>query len=206
MCGDLGPAIGSQSNTVFISKGFLGVPMSKAAQSLHDQSGYVGPLDANCIVSNGNPYFLEWSPRLGWDAFYNLMNLYEGSIVDFFNKLTGSFKTGFSCSQRLSIPPYPYAAGDLLKNYAHEVLIDEDLAKKPAFWAQDVYYDGQYRVAGSDGIVGVMSGVGESIGAAYGKVYRHLDRFKIASYKQYRTDGAKKHEARYNELVKMKVV
>jgi hypothetical protein len=67
MSGNLGPAIGSQSNTVWIKKekdGLLVKELTGLAPYLK-KAGYIGPIDANCIVSEKDhkPYFLEWTPR-----------------------------------------------------------------------------------------------------------------------------------------------
>lgn len=204
MNGNLGPSIGSQSNTVWIKKrkGLLVKELGRAAERL---SGYLGPVDVNCIVDEkGTPYFLEWSPRFGWDALYCLLTLLRGGITRFFESdFRGEFEDGFASSERLTIPPFPYSAKSLLADHAKDVTILQPLEKIPSFWAQDVYQNGELKCAGADGIIGVATGQGTSIGESYGKVYRFLDTLKICADKQYRTDGAKKNEIRFNKLSKL---
>jgi len=189
MDGDLGPAIGSQSNTVFASPQ---IPpfLSKAASNL---PGYIGPVDVNTIVSDGRAYFLEWTPRFGYDALYCLLTLSKDSITDFFIKdFVVSFSNGYAVSQRISIPPYPVYDKRLLKEWARDVAIESQLEKTPFFWAQDVYSDaGKLRCAAADGILGVVTSKADSLDAAWGTLYHNINRLKIGSYVQFRQDGFK---------------
>jgi len=201
MAGNLGPAIGSQSNTVFIKdSGALIEPLRKTAAYLHKE-GYIGPCDANCIVKDV-PYFLEWTPRFGYDALYCLLTLLKGSLSDFFLKdFKADFHNGYACSQRVSIPPYPYASASLRRNFAKDVSILNRLERVPFFWAQDIYSDaGKLKCAGADGILGVVTGRDENLEAAWGKVNSAIGKLKICSYLQYRVDAFKEHSKRMKEL------
>jgi phosphoribosylamine-glycine ligase len=202
MTGNLGPAIGSQSNTVWIGKdtGTLIEPLTKMAAYLRSK-GYLGPCDANCIVKGNVPYFLEWSPRFGYDAIYCLLKLLKGSLADFFLKdFKAEFHSGYACSQRISIPPYPYAIPTLRRVHARDVSIMNELERIPFFWGQDIYADPELKVAGADGIIGIVTARDENLEAAWGKVYSAIGKLKVCSYLQYRTDGFKEHAKRVKEL------
>jgi len=202
MAGNLGPAIGSQSNTVYrITEGPPIEPLKKMAAYLHKES-YLGPCDANCIVKKGVPYFLEWTPRFGYDALYCLLELLKGSLSDFFLKdFKADFHKGYACSQRVSIPPYPYALPGLRRAFSRDVSIMNRLDKTPFFWGQDVYLDaGKLKCAGADGILGVVTARDEQLEAAWGKVNSAVNKLKVCSYLQYRTDGFKEHSRRLKEL------
>lgn len=203
MAGNLGPAIGSQSNTVYIGKdsGLLIEPLIKMAAYLKSK-GYIGPCDANCIVKGSVPYFLEWSPRFGYDALYCLLTLLKGSLSDFFLKdFKADFHTGYACSQRISIPPYPYALPFLRRTFAKDVSIMNRLERTPFMWFQDIYSDaGKLKVAGADGILGVVTARDENLEAAWGKVYSAIEKLKVCSYLQYRTDSFKEHSKKVKEL------
>lgn len=203
MAGNLGPAIGSQSNTVFKAKdsGLLIDPLKKMAAYLK-QKGYIGPCDANCIVKGSVPYFLEWSPRFGYDALYCLLTLLKGSLSDFFLKdFKADFHTGYAVSQRISIPPYPYANPALRKDFAKDVSIVNQLERTPFCWFQDIYSDaGKLKCAGADGILGIVAARDENLEAAWSKTYSAIDKLKIGSYLQYRTDGFKEHSKRIKDL------
>ena len=201
MNADLGPAIGSQSNTVeFKAAGVMLGPLTKMAMYLAG-NGYSGPCDANCIIKGGVPYFLEWSPRFGWDALYCLLTLLKGSITKFFeNDFQGDFHTGYAASQRLSIPPYPYGLSQLRTMYAKDVSILGELKEYPHFWAQDVYNGPALKCAGADGILGVVTGGGPTLAEAWGRVYNAIKKIKACSYVQYRTDGLERARKRIEKL------
>ena len=203
MDSDLGPAIGSQSNTVWIKKDVSGVivgPLQKMAHYLNS-NGYKGPCDANCIIKGGVPYFLEWSARFGWDALYCLLTLLKGKVTDFFvNDFKADFHDGFAASQRLSIPPYPYGLPELRRILAKDVSIIGTLKDYPMFWAQDVYDEGGLKCAGADGILGVVAARGKSLEEAWGRVYNAIKKIKVCSYVQYRTDGLERARKRIERL------
>ena len=207
MNGNKGMAIGSQGNTVWVKqgKGLLVDELKRLAPLLRD-AGYMGPVDVNCIVSEADqkPYFLEWSPRLGWDAFYCLHQLMDTSLEDFF---TGGFRAswhdGYASSQRVTIPPFPYSEPSLLKDFAKGVRIMGELAGMDNFFAEDVRQgDDGLECAGADGIIGVMAARGNSLGGSVGNMYRSLDTLKVAADRQYRTDGGKRAEKALKQFEK----
>lgn len=201
MNGNLGPAIGSQNNTVWLKKnpnGFL-IPEFKKLTPFLKQSGYIGAIDINAIVSKEDkkPYFLEFTPRMGYDAFYCLMEMVKNPLIDFWTKdFNVDFHDGFASSERVSIPPFPYAGDELLEDFARDSIIKGRLDDYPQFWAEDVYVNenGKLACAGSDGIIGVMTARGNSPGNSWGSVYRELSGLKVGNYLQFRTDGLKRAE------------
>lgn len=203
MNADLGPAIGSQSNTVWVKndkKGVIVESLVKMAMYLAG-NGYSGPCDANCIIKGGIPYFLEWSPRFGWDALYCMLTLLKGQIAEFFeNDFKSEFYDGYAASQRLTIPPYPYGLPALRNMYAKDVSILGKLKDYPAFWAQDVWDDNGLKCAGADGILGVVTGKGKTLAEAWGRVYNAIKKIKVCSYVQYRTDGLERARKRIERL------
>lgn len=206
MAGNLGPAIGSQSNTVWIEDDLssVGIPELFKMAAYLKMNNYIGPCDANLIIRKQVPYFLEWSPRFGYDAIYCLFELLKGKLTDFFEKdFKVGFHGGYAASQRLSIPPFPYADKKLLLEFAKDVSVLGELSKMPRFWAQDIYNNIDHLACtGSDGILGIITGRGESLGAAWGQVYGAIDKMKICSYLQYRQDGFKSAEKRMAQFKK----
>jgi len=194
MDSDLSVHIGSQSNSVWLKKDDFLKPQLKKLAKFLSSHGYKGPCDVNCIIKNGKAYFLEFTPRFGFDALYGLLTLLKTPLRDFFTKdFKGEFYDGYAATERISIPPYPYSNKRLLLNMAKDVFVKEPLE---SFWAEDVYLNNGLRCSGSDGIVGVLSARGGNLEEAWGRLYRKLKQFRIASYKQYRTDGLKSHKGR----------
>lgn len=199
MNNNLGPAIGSQNNTVWVKKqsDFLLNEIKKIVPFLKE-ANYIGPVDFNCIVSEEDhkPCFLEFTPRFGYDALFCLLSLVKGPLKNFFLKdFKVDFQNGYASSSRISIPPYPYLGKELLEDFAKDVPIEGKIDDFPYFWMEDVYGNGRdLACAGSDGVLGVITGRGESLGEAWGRVYQNIKRLKIGSYMQYRTDGPRKAE------------
>jgi phosphoribosylamine-glycine ligase len=217
MTGNLGMAIGSAGNTVWMKGSQVGKPVAQGLLAEQftrltpwlKKAGYVGPVDINAIVAaDRQPYFLEFSPRCGYDALYCLLTLLETSLTEFFTQgFKGKFGAGFASSQRLSIPPYPYASLELLANMAKGVPIEGNLTRRPWFWAEDVKRDedGQLCCAGADGILGVATGRGSTVKEAVGEVYRHLRGLKVGAYLQYRVDGVRRPEKALEKLAEWRV-
>jgi phosphoribosylamine--glycine ligase len=206
---NLGPSIGSQSNTVWVKKnrGLLVKELMKMSPMLTD-AGYAGPIDINSIIcEDGKTYFLEFTPRFGYDALFCLLTLIEGKLSDFFNNgFKADFKGGYASGERISIPPYPYAVKELLEDYAKGVAIKGMMSDYPFFWMEDVMMNGNgLSCAGVDGILGVVTARGRDIGESVGLVYRRIDKIKICGYRQYRTDLGRRVERAIKILRKWRV-
>ena len=212
MNSNLGPAIGSQNNTVWIKRKIDGLLVKelRALGPYLSRAGYVGPMDINSVVSrqDGKPYFLEFTPRFGYDALYCLLSLVKGPIRAFFEKgFKGiSFTDGYASSVRISIPPYPYSHKELLEDFAKDVPLEGNIDKMPLFWMEDVLLkDGRLRCAGADGILGVVAARGNSLGGSVGNVYRAVDTLRVGSYLQYRTDLGRRAEKFLRGMDKLKI-
>jgi|GEM_PF-3191638 len=159
------------------------------------------------VRRNGRPLFCG-NCRFGYDAIYCLLTLLKGRLTDFFAKdFDVDFHSGFASSERISIPPFPYADSTLLKEYAKDVSILNRMESLQSFWGQDIYLKGgKLACAGSDGILGVVAARGNSLGGAWGSVYRAIEQLKVCSYLQHRLDGHKSLSKRYETLQKWGLV
>jgi len=201
LTGNLGMHVGSMNNTVWMTgrKGLLSDVFNRLAPYAK-KNGHIGPWNITTIVSNKDrkPYFLEHSPRMGWDALYCLLTLLNSPLSAFFEYVSGmsrkrpAFNKGFASSIRISIPPYPYEDEKLLER-ARDVAVGGNIKN---VWLEDVYKNGSdLKCAGADGIIGVLAMRGLSVAQSAGKVYRAADKLKIGSYLEYRTDlGARARE------------
>ena len=217
MTGNLGPNTGSANNIVTVIPGMkqplfrkLLWPLTSLLRANH----YVGPIDVNSIVAEDDrqPYFLEFTARMGYDAIYphlKQMNCEVGKyFADFIDGRMKKFPLGqnlFSGSERVSIPPYPDeepAEKDL--KMAKGVLIKGWKEVGPDFWPVDITMEGPGRMvcAGSiNGYIGVITGVGNSIKATAQNIYDKVKYIKAVNL-QYRTDlgeGAEKNYSRLKE-------
>lgn len=208
MPGGLGPHIGSQSNTVWTRQDALNKDILSKMNNLLPllrESGYIGPIDVNCIIAekNNKPYFLEWTPRFGYDALFCLLELYQGKYLDFFLNMDNSFDDRkFAASQRISIPPYPYEVPDVPLDPA-DTQVKERADDKRFYWQDVKLENGLLQCAGADGIIGVAVSTGYSPGEAANNAYKSCREARIGAYKQFRTDHK---ESAYKHLEKLPYV
>lgn len=202
-----GPHIGSQSNTVWSIPGRMREDIVSKLEGLVPllrEAGYKGPIDVNCLVASKNnvPYFLEWTPRMGFDALYCLTSLLKTSCTELFRFRGSIDDRRWAASQRISIPPYPYEAGDLLDMAKN---VEVQAKPKDMFFTDVKWVDGGLQCAGGDGIIGSTVQTGYSVGEAVNNVLTQAEQIKVGSQKQYRTDHKENFYAAYEQLFGEKV-
>lgn len=119
MAGDVGPNTDCMGSIVWAWPGpsprLFKQTLDKITPLLK-QMKYVGPLDGNFILDyrTRRPYFLEWTPRLGWNAFQAFMaNLGSFTVGEFLTRLGRgdlrkySFRQPFSAAINLYTPMAP---------------------------------------------------------------------------------------------------
>ncbi len=214
MDGDLGSSTGCSFNAVW----FYEAENPKIAKSLKwanltklflEHKAPPGLYDINTIVAEkagpwgpaGEAYFLEWTPRFGWDSEATSLRLLETTMSEFFEKMAhGAIdKVPVSTKElayavRLSVQPYPY---EHLKD-------DKNTAKGVRIGGADGLWDGHfiaYCVGLSDagelyvadrwGLVGLSLATGTSLSKLHDEVMAYAkDELRVPSL-QFRTDGAK---------------
>lgn len=196
MTGGLGCAIGCQNTVVWMKEdenGLLCNEIRKIEPYLRSCK-YVGPVDLNVIVDNQTMWFLEFTPRFGYDALYGLLTLLDGPVSNFFySGFRGKWKKGYAAAARITIPPFPYQDDKLLKELAAGVRIENEINRTPWCWFEDVRQGADcLEVVGADGIVGVVTAHGKTIEESANECYSRIKRLKIAGKLQYRTDLGKR--------------
>lgn len=187
MNGNLGLITNSQGNTVWVKHNKL--LLSEFNSMIPDlrKAKYIGPISMDCIVIDKILCFVKWQPCIKYDAIYNLLTLVQDTMGAFF---TETFHVGFynqfACSQRITIPPYPYNNRELLDIFAKDVSIDNAVSD---FWMNDIYFNDGVQCTGTDGIIGVVSQRGKDLQHSWNNVYDKARKLHIASNVQYRTDG-----------------
>jgi phosphoribosylamine-glycine ligase len=169
----------------------------------------VGLYDINVIVAKengpwgpaGEAYFLEWTPRLGWDSEPTSLRLLTSPMVEFFEKLTNGtlaeapFSTAeFAYSVRLSVQPYPFEHYADNKKSAYGTPINgADGLWEGHFipYSVGLSDQGQLYVADRWGLVGLSLATGTKLSVMHKAVMDYaLEELQIPSL-QARTDGAK---------------
>jgi len=168
---DLGPNIGCAHSLVWLwdderPKIFrMTLERMKPVLRRHN---YIGPLDINTIVNEEDrrPYGLEWTARFGYSALQALLQLFDGDFGGFLNDLATGTASEFPSSSgffgsalRVSVPPYPHDSPD---DFAGLPILNFDDTKHAL---SDVFRtgDGDYRVAGYDGVISEAIGVARSV-------------------------------------------
>ena len=195
MNGDIGPSSGCTGNIVeacpmcpIIEQGLL------RFEGILRYHGYVGPIDLNTIVNDDGVWGLEWTPRVGYDAFPALMEMLTAPLADVITRYArggsgGDFPMnteGYGAALRVSIPPYPAKEIEAPRDVAIRGLVRAD---RPHTYFYSVYLDGdgQLRSSGADGSIAAFTGFANTIPEAMGRCLEMAERAEIRD-KQYRTD------------------
>lgn len=117
LAGELGPRTGCEVSLVYHYEGDRSKIIDRTIRKIFPllkYSKWTGCIDINTIVSevDHEPYFLEWTPRLGYSAIYALTAILGLPVSEFFFKVSRGassipFKNLWGTSLKISIPPYP---------------------------------------------------------------------------------------------------
>jgi phosphoribosylamine-glycine ligase len=184
-------------------------------------TGYTGPLDINCIVSerDGEAYGLEFCPRWGYSAIYAALKCLDMPLGKFLADLAEGtlkeipWKPGFGGSVRMSVPPYPFDTID--KKLKEKLYYDETYGLEVGCDMENDHYvpldimkgtpypeDKKYIVAGTDGVIMEVTGYGNTIEELARDIYPMCDKVRLAD-NYVRTDMIRNAKPRWDKLVKM---
>lgn len=155
-----------------------------------------GLYDINAVATpDGQVYFLEWTPRFGYDSEPTSFRLYPHLTKAMYDIVMGlggpepSKELGYSV--RLSVPPYPWEKSK--KTDLHNC-IGTFVSGPTSMWEDDFLGYSLKRtergleVAVSDGIVGLAYSQGDSLERAHKAALASAKRIRVPAL-QYRTDG-----------------
>jgi phosphoribosylamine-glycine ligase len=208
MDNDVGPSTGCALNAVW----FYEQDAPKVVRSLKWDN--LGPLftrfeappclyDINAIISqdDGEAYFLEWTPRNGWDSESTSHRLLDVPMCEFLSRLSAGrlaeapFSTkDLAYSFRLSVSPYPFEGFQEDKGSAKGVPIyGADGLWDKHFIPYSVMMDdeGELHVADRWGLVGLSLATGRNLKACHDEALAYVQKTLEVPSVQYRSDGAK---------------
>lgn len=117
LAGELGQRTGAETSLVFHYENNESKIVDKTLKRISPllkYSKWNGPIDVNCIVSEEDhePYFLEFSPRIGYSAIMAYLAIIGMPISEYFYRISREpfkipFKNLWGSALKLSIPPYP---------------------------------------------------------------------------------------------------
>jgi phosphoribosylamine-glycine ligase len=204
--GDIGPSTGCSMNVVWFYRGLPkiaeGLHLDKLQEIFRREKAPPGIYDINAVIAkrDGTPYFLEWTPRFGYDSeptaqllvSGTLGGLYAGVALGISGTLPVSMD-GAAYSFRLGIPPYPWEfAGKDRKKTSNgaPVPINPDAPLWQGFIGYSLRKSkGKIEIADEDGLVGLAAASGTSLEQMHNQAMRIAQKLDIQAL-SYRTDGA----------------
>ena len=193
--GNIGPSTGEMGTAMYWSNpNAIFNNTLKKMEPILRQEGYVGYIDINTIVNGNGIYPLEWTSRFGYPT---IMIQNEGILTpmgEFFSNLASGqdpqlrVKSGFQVGVRIIVPPYPFDDKKTFDTYSKDAVI---IFKRPNYEGvhiEDVKrIDGQWIVAGTSGVVLVVTGSGSTMRTAQLQAYNRVKNIVIPDM-YYRTD------------------
>jgi phosphoribosylamine---glycine ligase len=207
MPGDVGPSTGCSLNAVgfypddepIIANVLNWHELTSAFRQAHAPPGIY---DINAIVDDGQAYFLEWTPRFGWDS-EGISPLLYPSFSAWLNFIaTGSTyspepdRDNFALSVRLTVAPAPWEFGERdekgscvgmyvrgpVGNLWGDGFVGYQLMHDPEMGLQ---------VAAPEGLVGLVAEVGDTCSQMAEDILDRAEQIRAASRLCYRTDVGK---------------
>ena len=208
LAGELGQRTGCETSLVYHYEGTQSKIVDKTIRKIFPllkYNRYTGPIDVNCIVSEDDhePYFLEWTPRLGYSAIYAYCAMLNMPISEFFLSVSRGpfsirFKSLWGSALKVSIPPYPTNIED--KKASREtygetegIRINGEYGKD--FWPIDVMkpkkgQSTEIVAAGTSCILGEAIGRGNSMLEAWRASQKVFKTLEIPNIQGRYVDGA----------------
>ena len=202
MDGEVGPSTGASMNAVWYWEDpaiaeQLG--WENLASSFRQNQAPPGLYDINAVISkdDGKPYFLEWTPRLGYDSEPTSMRLCDSLSDMLWNIATdqgsSTLSTDLAYAFRISISPYPWEHSDWADK---KTCVGQPIHGVDGLWDGNfIAYqlrvlDDTLQVAAPEGIVGLSLAVGDDLPKLHDECVEFARTLEPGSL-QYRTDGDK---------------
>ena len=181
--GNIGPQTGEMGTSMFwAGRNDLFEQTLGKLEGWLAEEGYVGSIDMNCIVNETGIYPLEFTPRFGYPTITLQEESIESSTAAFFHDLAHGndpdpeVHRGFQVCIRVVLPPFPFddeATYD--ENSRNAAVVFETESKEGVHLEDTKRVDGQWRVAGGNGMPIVVTGKGETMQAAREQCYGRVE-------------------------------
>ena len=206
LAGNLGPAIGCAGNIVMDASPRLVAETVARLDRFAAAHSITGPIDLNTITNGKGPYILEATARFGYDALWSFLHKWRMPIGKTLRKIAEDedlivdMDPHLAAAVRVSVPPYP--SGDPSK--ARGTPVVDDILDQENLWPGDVMLtdDDELQVAGVDGVVYIVTGLGSTPKEAYESCYGWLEDARLPD-RQYRIDLADRVTEELPKLVRL---
>lgn len=204
LAGELGVRTGCETSVVSHYSGTSSKLADKTIlriEPLLKHAKWTGAIDINCIVSaeDHEPYFLEWTPRLGYSAIYAYAAILGIPLSEYFLKIANGsftipFKAQWGTSLKIHIPPYPFShEDDRVSQAAYNVTEGIKINGKYSndFIPIDVKKGKrtELEAAGTMGIIGECIGRGGTLIKAWKQSKETFDKVEVPNKGGRYTDG-----------------
>jgi phosphoribosylamine---glycine ligase len=208
---DKGPNTGCAGNLVFALSEDSSIYKNglKKVIPMLQSVGFVGMIDLNTILTEGELYGLEWTPRFGYLADSTIAAMYGARYGDMLQRIASGkapevkWTSPFGVSITLSIPPYPTEIRiPKAKNVPIEGINLKDIEQLQSMYLYDVMLSKDRKnliTSNNYGFIGAPIGIGDSVEEAAMKCDRMIEKIQIPNM-QYRTDITKSTLKRYQFL------
>jgi phosphoribosylamine-glycine ligase len=210
LSGGIGPNTGCSGNLVWMpgrSDPVFERGLLRAKDALRE-AGFRGPIDLNTIVTEGEIYGLEWTPRFGYEGTCNLARLIPGDFATFLFDIAtgqspnvGTARANFCATIRITVPPYPRLADP--KKDAGVPVVGIDIDNPDCWYLSDVHIkegtESELETIGTDGLIGAPICIGDTIKQTFSECEQAIDKLLIPDL-QWRDHVAECCERRYETL------
>jgi phosphoribosylamine--glycine ligase len=193
--GNVGPSTGEMGTSMFWAgrNELFAETLGKLEDWLAGE-GYVGSIDLNCIVDGDGIYPLEFTPRFGYPTIALQEESFESPTGEFLAGLargTGPdlrVHRGYQVGVRIVLPPFPFDDAKTYDESSRNAAVVFDTDSLGGIHIEDAKrVDGQWRVAGDNGMPLVVTGKGETMHDAREQAYGRV-RDVIVPNMYYRDD------------------
>jgi len=193
--GNIGPSTGEMGTSMFWAdrNDLFEATLGKLEGWLAEE-GYVGSIDLNCIVNEGGIAPLEFTPRFGYPTIALQEESFDSPTGQFLHDLARgtdpelAVHGGYQIAVRIVLPPFPFDDPTTYDENSRNAAIVFDTERRDGIHIEDTKkVDGQWRVAGENGMPLVVTGTGDTMQAARETAYDRIDEILIPN-RYYRDD------------------
>ena len=188
--GNLGPFVGEMGTMMYWSNSnkLFKLTLEKMLPSLKE-SGYVGYIDINCIVTGSGIYPLEFTSRFGYPTIQIQQEGIMMPMAEFLWRLVNGekfdlrTKKGFQIGVRILIPSYFVSkeeGSETINTYKDLPILFKNPKHMEGVHIEDVKLENEaWRVAGTSGVLLVITASARTVAEARRKVYARVDNIMV---------------------------
>lgn len=204
-----GPSTGCCFNVVWFYENpepyvYEALNLEKVAEVFRKEKAPAGMYDINAIIDEqGQAWFLEWTPRFGYDSeptaqllISDLGKVYHGMATGTLEELpVTTAESGSAYAFRLSVPPYPWEHSEDMGGKNSCVGIPVPIKASSSLYKGFIGYSlcldkGVLKVSAPDGIIGIAGTAGTDLEKMHKYCLQVAKSLDVPSL-GYRTDGNK---------------